>query len=193
MRLDRGFFFLILLLAPLSASALDLRLGFSGGLGNSVVSARGASQKEGPGGFGAFVDYAMTSRQTIGLEHLRTFAVKPVSTGVSISGLTWKWYYLNPAPTALNPLALSRSYLFERYLAPYFGAGVGFSQSSLLPDTEGGTVTNAVGIYGKGRAGIDIPWLDRAGFNGDFSVATTLLGQGTVTMFNMTMGLYYYF
>ena len=193
MRLNRWLLGAILCTSPGFARAMDLRLGFLGGIGNSTVSARGASQKEGPGGFGAFVDYAVSARQTIGLEHIRTFALKPVSTGVSISGLTTRWYFLNPAPTGVTGMTDNTTYLDEKYLAPYLGAGVGFSQSSLVPDTEGGTITNAVGIYGKGRVGMDIPWLARAGFNTDASIATTFLGFGTVTMFNVTMGLYYYF
>lgn len=192
MRLNSVLFIAAVLLTAPSARALDLRLGMVGGFGQSVVSARGGSQAESPGMFGAYVDYAVNSRQTIGLEHVRTFAMKPVSTGVSISGLTTRWYYINPAPAGVTG-ANEGTYLYEKYLAPYLGAGIGFSQSSLLPANEDAAVTNSVGVYAKLRAGIDMPWLDRVGFNAESSVATTFAGFGTVTMFNLNTGFYYYF
>lgn len=192
MRLKPVLFILSLLAIAPTASAVDLRLGMAGGMGTSIVSARGVSQSESPGMFGAYVDYAVNSRQTIGLEHIRTFATKPVSTGVSISGLTSRWYFLNPAPSGMSAEANS-TYLFERYIAPFFGVGVGFNQSSLLPSNEGDKSTNSVGVYGKVRLGMDIPWMERVGLTAETSVASTVLGDGSVTMFNANLGLYFYF
>lgn len=195
MRLNFTILLGVLLLGTGGAQAVNIRFAPNFGMGSSSVKGSALSQGESPLSFGASVEYIAGPRITLGLEHQRTGAMKPVSTGVSVSGLMMKWYYLNPAPLARSSLASegSGSYLFERNLAPYFGAGTGFAQSSLLPEASGGPVSNSVVVYGKARAGLDIPWLDRAGITLEASAASTVAGFGAISMFTVTTGIYFFY
>lgn len=174
------------------AEAADFRLDLSSGLGFSLVQSRGEEQSESPGSFGASVEFPYRSRLSIGLEHVRTLALRTASTGVSLSGVSHRWYFWNPAPHGLLNRNVSGTYILEKTISPFFGQGLGFMQSSLLPG-EGGVIANSVGLYVKASGGLDFPLWDNWGISSEMSVSRTIAGYGSILMLTATIGGFFFF
>lgn len=193
MRLKTGVFLLFIM--SQTAFGEVLRLGATSGLGVSKVDTEDLQQSESPGAFSIFVGYSSDYRLLFGFEHVRSYSISPLSTGVSFSGVFARWHFLNPIPTTWNREGRDESFLIRRSLSPYLGGGAGFAQSSLFPG-EGASqddLLNAVSVYIAGKAGLEYPVWNRFGLLAELNLMVTVFGSGELTALNALAGLYYNF
>jgi hypothetical protein len=74
----------------------------------------------------------------------------------------------------------------------FWGTGVGIAQSANLPDAQGKT-SNAAGFYLSPRVGADLQLTNRMGARGEFIMATTVIGTGTIMSMSLAGSLYFSF
>ena len=185
----------LLLFFSMPTAAEVLRFGATSGLGVAKVDTGVEQQSESPGAFSIYVGYSSDYRLFLGFEHVRSYSISPLSTGVSFSGAFVRWHFLNPIPTTWNREGREESFLIRRSLSPYFGAGAGFAQSSLFPQNEvtKDDLLNAVSVYLGGKAGLEYPVWNRLGLLAELNLIITIFGSGELTAVNVLAGMYYNF
>lgn len=158
--------------------AANIRLSWGGGF-SSVQTKNEITQSEGPFNQLYSLDSLLDSKNMIGVEHIRTVSLSPMSTAISFTGLLYK-YYINNAPGPFWEVsAMPTSQIVYRDLAVYVGGGIGFAQSALPPD-ENDKISNAAGIYLNPRVGADLQLTPRWGIRGELIFFTTIYGKGSI-------------
>lgn len=168
------------------------RAGVLAGIGSSS-STREITQSEGPYVSNYYLEYLLSSRVNIGVEHHRSWSLSPMATSVAFSGLTMKWYWPGHSP---NQFYSSDSRPLQTYTtkiwSTYFGGSLGFAQSSLPRDSKGNFST-AAGLYGGASVGVDYAYWQAFGIRIEGVYKTILAGSGTLSTYGLMGGLYYYF
>jgi hypothetical protein len=165
----------------------------SGGLGlGSTTTSNEISEDEGPLTMLISVDYVYHSKLILGFEHLRSLSMSPPATSNAFSGLYFQWYW-NAVPTPyLTADKMNTNEIVFRDIGYFWGTGVGIAQSANLPDAEGKT-SNAAGFYLSPRVGADLQLTGKMGARGEFIMATTMIGTGTITSMSLVGSLYFSF
>jgi hypothetical protein len=176
------------------AAAVDLRYGAAMGFGGQglvqVVNGKSVQRSEGPGMLALSLETLLKDYLSLGLDHSRGFRLGPLSSGVSFTGLTGRWYF-GPAPS-VSRVSEQGATLFVRRFAPYLGlgAGVAFAKitrsNDLVPETENS------GMYIGYRAGVDYPLSPGLLARTEVSYATTLQSDGLVNQFAFLVGLSFF-
>lgn len=172
------------------------RAGGSLGYGYSESIVSGQKSTEEPGAFNFFAEYVIDSHKIFGAEHLRSLAVDQgqFSTAISFTGLYMKWFNsVSVSEDISNSNYISGDYLIQRNIAPYFEAGVGFAQSSIRDKVGGALAKGAVGVYLSAKVGFELPLYRWMGAFWDLGYERTVIGEGTISMQNSCLGLYFYF
>lgn len=160
------------------------------GAGQSVTSNE-ISEKEGPFTQAYSVEGLVNSRLAVGVEHVRSLSTN-LSTAIALSGLMMR-YYINAAPSPHHKVdELMTDRVSFREYALFMGAGYGFAQSSRFPD-ENGKTSNAAGFYVSPRAGMDYQLTSKIGFRTELLIGLSVMGKGSISMFSMGAGVYYFF
>lgn len=185
--------FLILFL--ISLSTLHAYAGFriTGGLGlGSTTSKNEVPQSEGPLTDIFTIESVIHSRLIVGAEHLRSFNLSPMSTGISFTGIFFR-NYLNSVPTPYySSDAAPYNLIVTRDLSFFTGVGIGIAQSSLLPDADGKS-SNAAGFYLSPRAGSELYLTRSLGIRGELMIAMTVVGKGNINSVSLIGSLFYSF
>lgn len=180
--------FCALLAAPAWAG---FRVSLGGGLGQTQ-SSNEITETEGPFTSLFSVDYVLTSRQMVGLEHLRSVSLSPMSTSMSFTGIYYS-YYFNAIPTPYVSVdKIDSEEIVFRDIGYFVGMGLGMAQSNNLPD-ENGKTSNAAAFYISPRAGGDFQLTRNLGARGEFIIANTMMGTGTITSTSLVGSLFWCF
>lgn len=178
-----AFFILSLEAKAISVSAI---LGFG-----SSQTTNEITDKEGPLTQIYTLENLLNSNLSIGVEHIRSLATT-LTTSISFTGLIAR-YYINSAPVSyLNPDVLSNTELSYRDYSFFFGGGFGFAQSSKLPDLNGKS-SNAAALYISPRVGMDYQLGKNLGVKSELTLATSLIGKGSLSMISLGAGIYWTF
>jgi hypothetical protein len=195
------------LAAPQTALAVgEYRWGFSfgyGGIGVSTVATdttSAADRSEGPLVTSLFVDKLLSDTFAIGFEHQRGVSLAPFSSGASLTGLTARWYFFGPAPSATAPTQGGTSIFIKRYI-PFAAVTAGVAQASLERDNDVNPVVSGAGTYLGFKFGADYPTAPGSGLRPEFSYASTGFTQSfssaiappTLTQFSVGCSWYYYY
>lgn len=186
-------FILALVFCEASFAYSSLRIGLMGGLGSAYSNAPDNTLTEDPLSGELFIDYALDDRFVIGVEHQRSGSLAPLATSVSFTGVEMKWYPYSAQPQVLpDTKDLQYSMISMRELAPYFGGGVGFDQSSILPPVKGQKPAAAVGLYINLKTGVDMPLWRQFGARSELGFSMTAGGSGYTRMSYLMLGIYVY-
>lgn len=184
-----------LILFTICLSSLQALAGFriTGGLGlGSTTSKNEVPQSEGPLTDIFTIESIIHSRLIIGAEHLRSFNLSPMSTGISFTGVFFR-NYLNSVPTPYySSDAVPYNFIVTRDLSFFTGVGIGIAQSSLLPDADGKS-SNAAGFYLSPRAGSELYLTKSLGIRGELMIAMTVVGKGNINSVSLIGSLFYSF
>lgn len=180
----------LILFQVFSLAAHGLTVSAVLGMGSSQTKNEIAEQ-EGPFSQAYTIEKMQSSNSSIGIEHLRSFSSKLVSS-ISYTGVIYR-YYLNAAPVGyFKPEELDTGRISYRDFSIFTGAGAGFTQSSRLPDPSG-LSSNAAGIYLSPRVGVDYQLTGRLGVRSELLIAMSLVGKGQISTFSVGAGIYYFF
>lgn len=181
---------ILILVSTLSWPAYALRVGGVLGLGDTKMSNE-ATETEGPMTQSWTVERLFHSRLAFGVEHLRSLEGS-FTTSASFTGLLGR-YYLNSSPTKVMSVeAQSYENIISKDLGIFIGVGLGFAQSSRLPN-DVGLSSNVAGLYVSPRVGVEYQLTKHIGFRGEALYARSILGKGTLQMISFGGGLYYIF
>jgi len=181
-----------LMLAALIVGERSFGLTVSGvlGMGSSTTNNE-VSVNEGPFVQTYVVEKLLNSKLAFGAEHIRSLTAG-LATSISYTGLLTR-YYINASPVSLIKVEdLNTSNIVYRDLSLFLGSGVGFAQSSNVPDADGKS-SNAAGIYISPRVGVDYQLGPSLGARAEFLLAMTLVGKGSISTMSLGAGLYYFF
>lgn len=171
-----------------------IRLGALAGFARASAASSEASLTEGPFGGSAFIDYSIDDRRSIGVEHLRSASLSPISTAASFTGIFMKWYPYTPQPQyAAADKDLTISTVTIRDLSPYISGGVGFSQTNIPGKFKGDKPANTVGLYIALKGGFEYPVWRTWGARLEYGTAFSVGGTGTVSFPYMMLGFYTFF
>jgi hypothetical protein len=167
------------------------RIAMGIGLGETEASNE-ITDKEGPFVTLVSMDYLLNSRNLMGLEHIRSMSLSPMSTSMSFTGLYYA-YYLNAIPTPyVSAEKLGPEEIVFRDLGFFVGMGAGLAQSNNLPDAKGKT-SNAAGLYVSPRVGAELQLTRNLGARGQFLMATTIVGTGAITSMSLLGSFFWCF
>jgi hypothetical protein len=178
------------------ANAQNIRLGGDLGFGQGTLASDGATFVQGPATFSVYGEYAVHSHLLVGVHHLRTLKNDDgeLSTAIAFTGLTSRWYPLAPMPHRLGEEATGRAVMTTQDFTPFLRGSVGFEQASVRATTfaERGKGTS-VGIYLGLDGGVEYPITGSLGLSSQIGFYQTIMGTGTVSLYNLTVGLYNFF
>lgn len=169
----------ILFLLFFSTSFAGVRLSVGGGIG-SFSTKNEISKSEGPLGQFYSIDYLLNSKVMVGAEHIRSFNLSPLSSGISFTGLYYR-YYLNSAsvPYYSRDEAPTNEVIY-RDLCYFVGTGFGVAQSS-LPVDDAGLTANAAGFYISPQAGGEMFLTKSVGIRSEIFFSTIIFGKGSIS------------
>ena len=189
--------FALCLLLGASRALAQVRIGADAGYGNADVNVEGIGFNEGPGSFSAFIEYPLHSRLSVGAQHVRSLKndAGEVSTAVSLTGLTARWYPLSSGPSGgESALRAVKESIKSENIALFVQGAAGFSQTSLrtkrVEDRGKGT---SVGVYLGVETGLELPLTGQLGLMSVLGFNRTIMGTGTLQMLTATMGFYFIF
>lgn len=193
----KGLFFFFLFFYHAIASAGDglIRIGGDFGLGAATVSVSGSKRIEQPGTFAAVVDYAYSSKYSLGIEHYRTLVDdRGPSSGVGFTGIFAKYYFYSGRAQNL-PLDeyFTTDEIIVRGISPYCGASAGIGQASLrsLDASQAGNRSLSVGAYVGARAGLEYPLIHNFTIFAEGNLSGTVAGTGTILFPRASIGILY--
>ena len=188
----RKLIMLNILCAALATPALaGFRVSVGGGLGQTQASNE-ITETEGPFTSLVTMDYVITSRQMVGLEHLRSVSLSPMSTSMSFTGIYYS-YYMNAIPTPYVSVdKIDSEEIVFRDIGYFVGMGIGMAQSNNLPDADGKT-SNSAGFYISPRVGGDFQLTRSLGARGELIIANTTMGTGTIMSTSLVGSLFWCF
>jgi hypothetical protein len=178
--------------ASLSSPAwAGFRIAAGLGLGQTEASNE-ITETEGPFVTLISMDYLLDSKNMVGLEHIRSLSLSPMSTSMSFTGIYYS-YYLNAIPTPyVSADKLGPEEIVYRDFGFFVGVGFGIAGSNNLPD-ENGKTSNAAGFYLSPRVGADLQLTRTMGARGQLLIATTMMGTGTISATSLLGSLFWSF
>lgn len=184
------FLFTICLVKPPLANA-SMRISGGLGLGSSETSNE-ITESEGPLTQKYSVEFIYHSKLIMGVEHIRSFSLTPMSTAISFSGVFAQWYLSSvPTPYVSAEEALTNQISF-RDLGYFVGMGVGLGQSARLPN-ESGKSSNAAGLYISPTVGLDLQLTKSFGLRSALLIALSVVGSGNLSSFSLVESVYWGF
>lgn len=168
-----------------------IRIGGAAGFASANTKNADTELTEGPFGGAAFIEYSLSDRTAIGVEHLRSADLANVSTAVSFTGIYGKWYPYTPQPQYIpagQDLVVSSIILQD--LSPYLSSGLGFFQSNIPGVFIGDDDATAVGLYFNVKAGLEYPIWRGWGAKLEGGAAVSFGGTGTTNMPYLMLGFY---
>ena len=175
------------------SQASSLRASYLFGFGVGVSSEAGYFV-ESPVGMAFMIDYTYSRKMSLGVDHLRTWGLSPVSSSISFTNLNFKYYFIGEIPTIGKDYSIDdqKSVYFANAMSWYLGTSLGFGQSSVIP-AEGVANASTSGLGAGLKMGFDYNMFRRMGFRGEGSLTTTVMGEGSLAVFLMVFGFYYAF
>lgn len=181
----------LLLAAAAPAAASQLRLSAAIGVG-TASSTNEISKSEGPLAQVYGFEYILNTKNVLGVEHYRSFALSGMATSIAFTGVSYRWY-LNNVPGPYTDLQRMELNTFQvRDLAFYTGGSIGIAQSSLPPDIDG-KVANAAGVYLDPKFGMELGLTSRWGFRSEFNYLMMVVGTGSMSAMSLSAGIFYLF
>ncbi len=189
--------------SSLCAQASDWRLGASIGYGGAGLSSTAnvdgtltsVSRSEGPGMASVFVDELLTDYLDFSLEHIRGFRLGPFSSGVSFTGMAFRWYFWGPAPNG-NPDTKTETTLFVRRYTPFVGLATGVALADISRTNDLVPRVTGSGAYIGIRLGADYPIRPGFGIRPQITTSTTFFSSVSpptkLSEFALECGFYIY-
>jgi len=172
-----------------SVFAKSIKVAALAGYGSATAAVKTVTLSESPMSMGIFIDYPIDERRYLGAEHIRSINLSPLSSGVSLTGITGKWYFYRPAPQSFADDIGARVTIHEYAISPYGGAAFGFAQSSLFSQTSGANA-NTVGAYLGLKAGADFPLFRQFGARTEGGFTYNVVGEGKLQVLHFQLGFY---
>lgn len=199
-----GFLSVLLFFLPLVAGASDFRLGVAVGYGGAGITEQttvngvkdqNVQRADAPATIGFSLDYMISDSYSISLEHLRGVQFGPFSSGVSFTGLAWRWYFSTPPPT-VNKAPYDETILVIKKFAPFFGLSIGLATGDLTrPNDEVGQVSGS-GVYMGYRLGAEYQLSPGVGIRPEMVSSSTfsssLYNPTSLSFFTFQLGLFFY-
>lgn len=199
----------LLLICSLSTAAEhSYRIGGVMGLGGSGISKSvsvtvndqtvdgvAVSRSNGPGVYGFFIEYPFDSYTSLSLERFQGFSLSPYADGVEFTGVSYKWYYMQPLPSMVK--SENSTTLMIKQFVPFVAGAVGIAKGNIDRRTDLVTSVDATGIYFGGHIGADYQFAPNWILRPDIIFGTTMPSadkeQAMLSLFGLTAGLVYIF
>jgi hypothetical protein len=133
-----------------------------------------ASRSEGPMVLGLSLEKLLSDRWGLAIEHRRGFRIAPLSSGVSFTGVSGRWYYLRNASTLVD--ADATNYILLRTWSPYVGGAAGFAQGTIKRERNPVPVTSSSGFYVGIKVGLDYHYKPNLLLRPELNYSLTPLG-----------------
>ncbi len=177
-----------------------LSIGFGGAGLRTYSNVDGETKKveraDGPAAFSLFADRIYNDSWTLALEHIRGYRLAPFGSGLSFTGIGFKWYFWNPAP-AFVEVGPESTHVFVQQFTPYMGAASGLATGSIYRPYDKVQTVEGSGIYYGLRGGIDLLLKPGLGLRGESSLSATMTyperPYTTVTEFSMRLGFFFFY
>lgn len=174
--------FLILFFASTSEAVSfrkDLAYSISGGLGDYTINkdvfiqdtVQKATRSESPGVLQLSVELNLNDKMSLALRHSRGFRIGPFSTGVSFTGLVYR-YYFGRKPYLSSPEE-SNSVTFMNW-ALFVGGGAGYANANTSREREILKDISSSGMYFGFHVGADYHMYSNFIFRPEIVYSTTL-------------------
>lgn len=195
------FIFLLTLLAT-HFSYADYRVGGLLGLGSTGISSvenisgieLKVNRSDGPGFFGLFIEKLISDTNSITLGHNRGFLFSPFSSGVGFTGMTYRWFFIGPAPSMVESATEQSTLLIKRY-AFFLGLEGGIANGTVIRSNDLVPVVSGSGAFMGFHAGWDIQAEPNYVFRYEFVYGLTPPSSGFVktdlSEVAFTAGLYF--
>ncbi len=189
----KSLFFLISCIFLTQIAVASLKITTLAGPGQYSASYKDKSANEGPLVLSVVVDFDLTSRMSLGVEHSRSLALSPMGTSIALTGLVARWYLVTPV---INPIRLNETFqtirITQQGISPYLGAGIGFGQASVLGSEDKDNVVS-LNVMLAPRIGFDYPLTGGLGLRAEAVVGFSIFGTGTTSTNQLQGGLIYQF
>jgi hypothetical protein len=195
--------FPLFLLVSKFSQAGDFRIGggvgFGGGGVTKTVEVQSTNtsvqRSEGPGTISIFVDYLLSDRFTVGLDHSRGFRLGPASSGVAFTSFVGRWYFLGPVPSVKK--GTNDTTLLVKRITPFFGLAAGVASASISRENDVVPEMSSSGIFYGYRLGLEYSLAPGLGFRPEIVYSSTLssasesvLSSSGLSFFSVQMGLF---
>jgi hypothetical protein len=183
-------------LTSVAAHATDLRLGLIAGYGVAGVTVSSTTLNETPAMFAVDVEYSIDTNKTLAFEHLRTFQVSPLASGIGVTTLVGRYYFLNSVPAILpSGDDIFQTSWYRKAISPYFGFGAGYSLATLTKTITSGVTSTTIVLNSSspafvGKLGVDYPFLRGLGTRLEAGLGTSLNSE--VTFVQVALGLFWF-
>ena len=111
-------------------------------------------RSNGPGILGASVEFLTSDTRSVSFEHTRGVYLSPFASGVSFTGVTWRWFLGGKAPS-VTVKDDQTSYLIVTRKIPFLGVGTGVAAGTITRENDLVPNINASGIYIGFHGGYD--------------------------------------
>lgn len=153
-------------------------------------------KSEGPGVLELFIDRRLTERATLGIDHGRGFRFGPASSGVSFTGLTYRWFFWKGAPFP-TPTNGQSSTIFVRALYPFIAFSSGLAAADITRHYDKVTNVTGTGVYAGFRIGFEIPMNNSWGIRPEMVSEQTIMPAESpptsLSAYALQCGFYFYF
>jgi hypothetical protein len=170
-----------------------LRGGFAIGIGMSSMTQGIVSLGERPGGISASLESVYEPHWSVALDHTRTFTIMPISSNVSFTGFTMRYYWDTPFPKPeIENEPWAQSHWAETKRSPFFAFGGGYAQGAIGKVIEG----TSYGISGDGpymtlRVGADYPWGENRTYRLELGLSSVVGAVGGLSMVTVLFGIFW--
>lgn len=154
-----------------------------------------AEKSEGPGVVSIFIENLLSDTSSFGFEHSRGFRLGPFSTGVSLTGMTHRFYLTGPAPY-FPKIENGNNYIFSKQYVPYLGYGLGVATADVARSNDLTPSVTGSGVYLAFKGGMDYSMSPGKGMRYEIHYATTFMSAElpvtTVSEFALQVGWYFF-
>ena len=153
-------------------------------------------RSDSPGVGAFFFEYDLSSDWSVAFTHTRGFALSPFSSGVAFTGVSWKWFYADPAPSFVGSPA-GKSTLLLTQLSPYVGPEIGHASGVIHRQNDLVEEINASAVFFGLRAGVDYQsrpnWVTRIEFSSAMTPPSSGFVKSSLSEFAISYGLHFIF
>lgn len=169
------------------------------GFGNSTIQKdvevqgqiRDVSYSEGPGMIGFSIETFIHEKWTLSLSHTRGVRLGPFSSGVGLTGLTARRYFMREPPF-LPKKDLETNLVIKRW-APFAGVSSGIAIGKAVRDDELVREVEGSGLYFGLNLGVDYHWSKNIILRPEFHYYTTIFDDSrlpaTITDLGLLLGI----
>jgi len=151
-------------------------------------------RSDGPILLSFFAEYVLKHNMSLAFDMIQGITLNPYSSGVTFTGGTYKYYYMNSIPSTVKS-AGQNSILMMQEISPYVGGSIGLAKGHISRENDLVPEVSAEGVYFGIRAGADYQFAPNFILRGEMMAGMTPgssgLIQSSLSAFGLLGGITY--